>query len=83
MQRPLEDHRPFALVVSRGTPDLSLIARIDVRTSLAGELNRIRSGQIEEPEINRILCVAEDEVWLPVTRRHLHWNLDRDGVGEF
>src|SRR6185295_17459421 len=39
-------------------------------------------GQIEEPEIHRILSVAEDEVGLAGARRHLRRNLDRDRVGE-
>ena len=54
----------------------------DVRASLAGELKGIGAGQIEEPEIHRVLGVAEDEVGLAGAGRHLRRNLDRDGVGE-
>ena len=53
-----------------------------LRASLAGELKGIGAGQIEEPEIHRVLGVAEDEVGLARARRHLRRNLDRDGVGE-
>ena len=52
------------------------------RASLAGELKRSWAGQIEEPEIDRVLAVAENEVWLAGARRRLRRNLDRDGVGE-
>ena len=42
----------------------------------------IGAGQIEKPEIHRILAVAEDEVGLAGAGRHLRRNLDRDRVGE-
>ena len=79
---PLEDDRPFSLVVARDTGDIARVVRRDVRASPAGELKGIGAGQIEEPEIHRVLGVAEDEVGLAGARRHLRRNLDRDGVGE-
>ena len=79
---PLEDDRPFSLVVARDTSEIARVVGRDVRASLAGELKRIGAGQIEEPEIHRVLGVAEDEVGLAGARRHLRRNLDRDGVGE-
>ena len=39
-------------------------------------------GQIEEPEIHRVLRVAEEEIRLAGARRRLCRNLDRDRVGE-
>ena len=81
-KRPLEDDRPFSLVVARDTRDIAGVVRRDVRAALAGELKRIGPRQIEEPEIHRVLAVAEDEVGLPRARRHLRRNLNRDGVGE-
>ena len=79
---PLEDDRPFSLVVARDTGEIARVVGSDVRASLAGELQGSGAGQIEEPEIHRVLGVAEDEVRLAGARRHLRWNLDRDGVGE-
>ena len=79
---PLEDDRPFSLVVARDTRDIARVVGSDGPASLAGELKRIGPRQIEEPEIHRVLGVAEDEVGLAGARRHLRRNLDRDGVGE-
>ena len=79
---PLEDDRPFSLVVARDAGEIARVVGRDVRASLAGELKGIGAGQIEEPEIHRVLGVAEDEVGLAGARRHLRRNLDRDGVGE-
>ena len=79
---PLEDDRPFSLVVARDTGEIARVVGRDVRASPAGELKGIGAGQIEEPEIHRVLGVAEDEVGLAGAGRHLRRNLDRDGVGE-
>ena len=81
-KRPLEDDRPFALVVARDAGDIPGVVRRDVRASPAGELKGIGARQIEEPEIDGVLGVAEDEVGLAGARRHLRRNLDRDCVGE-
>ena len=80
--RPLEDDRPFPLVVARHTRHVAGVVRRDVRAAFAGELQRSGGRQIEEPEIDGILTVAKDEVGLPRTRRRLRRNLDRDGIGE-
>ena len=62
--RPLEDDRPFALVVAGDAGDTTRVVRRDVGASLAGEPEGLGLGQIEEPEIDRALAVAEDEVGL-------------------
>src|SRR5688500_10836294 len=51
-KRPLEDHRPFSLVVARGTGDISRIVRLDGGASATSELKGLGSGQVEEPQIN-------------------------------
>ena len=61
-KRPLEDHRPFPLVVARDPGEILRVAGLDIRASPAGELHRIGEGQVEEPEIDGVLSVAEDEV---------------------
>src|SRR4051812_41151883 len=81
-KRSLENDGPFTLVVARDTCDIAGVVRRDGRTSAAGKLKGSRTRQIEEPEIHRVLRVAEDEVRLARTGRHLRRNLDRDGVGE-
>src|SRR5258705_6585864 len=81
-KRPLEDDRPLSLVVARDTGDIPRVVGRDIRASLAGELKRIGAGQIEEPEIHRVLGVAEDEVGLAGASRHRRRNLDRHCVGE-
>ena len=48
---PLEDDRPFSLVVARDTREIARGVRRDVPASLAGELKRIGAGEVEEPEI--------------------------------
>ena len=42
----------------------------------------VGAGQVEEPEVHRVLRVAEDEVGLAGAGRHLRRNLDRNRVGE-
>src|SRR6476646_10753222 len=81
-KRPFEDDRPFALVVARDPSELPRSVGREVRASLAGELKGLGAGQIEEPEIDRVLAVAEDEVGLAGAGRHLRGNLDRDCVRE-
>ena len=79
---PLEDGRPFSLVVIRDTREIARVVGGDVRASLAGELQGSGTGQIEEPEIHRVLTIAEDEIGLAGARWHLRRNLDRHRVGE-
>ena len=81
-KRPLENDRPFSLVVARDAGDVARVVGSDVPASLAGELHGIGAGQIEEPEIHRVLAVAEDEVGLAGARRRLRGDLDGDGVRE-
>src|SRR6185312_3572064 len=54
----------------------------DIRASLAGELKGIGAGQVEEPEIHRVLGGAENEVRLAGACGHHRRNLDRNRVGE-
>src|SRR6187397_2899878 len=62
-QGPLEDDRPFSLVVARDTGETTRVGvGGDVTASLAGEPKGIGEGQIEEPQIHRVLAVTEDEV---------------------
>src|SRR5439155_21954113 len=70
-KRPLEDGRPFSLVVARDAGEIARVVGSDVPASPAGELKGSRAGQIEEPEIHGVLAVAEDEVGLAGARRHL------------
>src|SRR6185436_6317300 len=51
-KRPLEDDRPFPLVVAGDSGEILRITGLDIRASPAGELHRIREGQVEEPEID-------------------------------
>src|SRR5258705_7603232 len=80
---PLEDDRPFTLVVARDAGEIPRVVRRDRRASLAGELKGIGSGHIEEPEIHRVLRVAKNEVRLAGARQRRRRNLDRNGVREF
>ena len=79
---PLEDDRPFPLVVARDARDIPRVVRRDVRASPAGELKGLFTRQIEEPEIDRALRVAKNEVRLAGAGRYRRRNLDRDGVVE-
>ena len=53
---PLEDDRPFSLVVARDTGEIPRVVRRDGRASPAGELKGIGARQIEEPEIHGVLA---------------------------
>src|SRR4029077_9968269 len=81
-KRPLADDRPLSLVVVRDTREIARVVGRDGPASFGCELKGIGAGQIEEPEIHRVLGVAEDEVGLAGARRHLRRNLDRNCVGE-
>src|SRR5919205_3391854 len=48
-KRPLEDDRPFALIVIRDTSNIARVVRRDIRTSLADELKGSGTREIEKP----------------------------------
>src|SRR5688572_26852688 len=75
---PLENRRPFSLVVAGDAGDIPRIVQRDVRASPAGELEGIGTGAIEEPKILRVLSIPEVEVKLARVGRRLCRNLDRD-----
>ena len=79
-KRPLEDGRPFSLVVVRDAGDIPRVVHRDVRASAACELNWIGTRQVEEPEVHRVLGVTKDEVGFAGARRQLRRHLDRDRV---
>src|SRR3954453_21552187 len=82
-KRPLENDRPFSLVVARDTRDVPRIVRRDLCASLRRELKGRRTGKIEKPEIHRVLRIAENEVRLAHAGGHLRGDLDRHRVREF
>src|SRR4029453_1142627 len=69
--RPLEDDRPLALVVGRATGETGGVLRRNVAASLAGELSRSRTREIEEQQAHRVLRVSKNEVRLARTRQCL------------
>ena len=70
-QRPLEDDRPLALVVARDAGELAGVEGVEAALPLPVNCAGARAGEVDEPEVDGVLRVAEDEVRLAGAGRQL------------